>query len=224
MKRRIVIGAAMLLLVSLLLAGCNPSPTELDSEEVDATPDSGTALYSDDFSDQNRGWDIYSQADGRVWYQDGWIHLLNYTDSGEETDTRPHRYFTDFVLEVETKLVDGSDDNWHTVSVRLDDEFSYYEFSISADGFYRLAVWINDVDIDPSNTPTFSSRIRQGQDVVNLMRVEAVGNSLRLSVNGYFLTEMTDVRLTAGDIYLGTTSLAGTSTEIAFDNLVITKP
>ncbi len=120
--------------------------------------------------------------------------------------------------------MDGTDDNWYSVCCRVNDQNSYYEFSISADGYYRLAIWMMDEDIDPSNQPTFSSHIRQGQDAINLLRIECVGNNLRFSVNGHLLTEMTDDRLTGGDITLGVASLAGTYSEIAFDNLVITEP
>jgi hypothetical protein len=141
-------------------------------------------------------------------------------DSDVEIDSYANQHFTDFVLEVETKFVDGTDANWHTVCCRVDDENSYYEFGISADGYYRLAVWMMDEDIDPSNQPTFSSHIRQGRDAINLLRAECAGNNLRLLVNGHLLTKMTDNMLTGGDITLGVTSLAGTHSEIAFDNLI----
>lgn len=183
-------------------------------------------LFFDDFSDENSGWHVYSDSSGWVRYQDGWLHLRNNTSADEETDSELliAQSFTDFILEVETKLVAGTDDNWHTVSCRLDDETSYYEFSISADGYYRLAVWINDTDIDPSNRPTYTSYINQGWDVVNVIRAECIGSNLRLFVNGHLLTEMTDSRISGDGIYLGVTSLAGSYSEIAFDNLIITEP
>ena len=200
----------------------------LEEEEVvvveeEAKP-AAKILFSDDFSDENSGWDTYSNESGWVKYQDGWLHMKAYTSGDIEIDSYANQHFTDFVLEVETKFVDGTDDNWHSVCCRVDDQNNYYEFSISADGYYRLAVWMMDEDIDPSNHTTFSSHILQGRDAINLLRVECVGDNLRLLVNGHLLTEMTDNRLTGGDITLGVASLADTYSEIAFDNLVITEP
>jgi len=198
-------------------------PTPESTTEPEPTP-TARILFSDDFSDASSGWDVYSDSSGWIKYENGWLHLLNNTSSTDETDSMANQYFTDFILEVETKLVAGTDDNWHTVGCRLDEEDSYYEFSISADGYYRLTVWIEDVDIDPSNEPTYSSYIRQGWEVVNLIRIECVGSNLRLFANGHLLAEMDDSSISAGDIYFGVTSLAGSYSEIAFDNLVITEP
>lgn len=196
-----------------------------EEEEEEAAPTPSTKMpFSDDFSDENSGWDTYSNESGWVKYQDGWLHMKAYTSGDIEIDSYANQHFTDFVLEVETKFVDGTDDNWHSVCCRVDDQNNYYEFSISADGYYRLAVWMMDEDIDPSNHTTFSSHILQGRDAINLLRVECVGNNLRLLVNGHLLTEMTDNRLTGGDITLGVASLTDTYSEIAFDNLVITEP
>lgn len=226
-KKIVWLWVSCLMVAALLLVSCAPAAVDEEEEKVApaTTPEiSKTVLYSDDFSNENSGWDTYPNESGWVAYQDGWLHMKAYTSADIEIDSYANQYFTDFVLEVETKFVDGTDDNWHSVCVRVDEEVSYYEFGISADGYYRLAVWIKDEDIDLSNRPTFSSHIRQGRDAINLLRAEVVGNNLRLLVNGHLLTEMTDNRLTGGDITLGVTSLAGTHSEIAWDNLVITEP
>ena len=215
-----VIMGAMLIGV----IGCGSETPETTTTTTAATTTAADILFVDDFSDESSGWDVFSDSSGWVRYQDGWLHLLSYTSAPDETDTSTDRYFTDFILEVETKLVAGTDDNWHTIGCRLDTNVSYYEFGISADGYYRLAVWINDTDIDPSNQPARSSYINQGQGAVNKIRIECIGSSLRLFANGHLLTEMTDSRLSGGRIYFGVTSLAGSSSEIAFDNLIITEP
>ena len=203
-----------------------PTEEEVVTEEEEEAPPapSEKTLFSDPFGDENSGWDTYSNESGWVKYQDGWLHMKASTSGDIEIDSYANQHFADFVLEVETKFVDGTDDNWHSVCCRVNAQNSYYEFSISADGYYRLAIWMMDEDIDPSNQATFSSHIRQGRDAINLLRIECVGNNLRLLVNGQLLTEMTDNRLTGGDITLGVASLADAFSEIAFDNLVVTEP
>ncbi len=56
------------------------------------------------------------------------------------------------------------------------------------------------------------------------MRVECEGNTLRLYANGHLLSEVTDSTFSNGYVGLGVTSLAGSYSEAAFDNFVITAP
>ncbi len=186
----------------------------------EATP---TVLFSDDFSDESSGWDTYSDECGSAFYQNGWFHLINYTDAPFAGYSLAHQWLTDFILEVETKLVGGSDDNWHSVVCRRQDNDNYYAFGISADGYYLIAKCVNGNLIDLAG-PGRSVRINQGLGVTNLMNISCIGSNLSLSVNGHLLREVIDTTFTGGDIDLSAHSLAGTFTEIAFDNIVVTQP
>ena len=149
--------------------------------------------------------------------------MINYTDALVCTYSLAYQYFADFILEVETKLIDGTDDNWHQVEVRERDEFNYYNFGISADGYYEIFKVVNGEKI-VLVAPTYSTYINQGWGAVNLIHIECIGSSLSLSVNGHTLTSVTDTTFSAGDIGLAASSLAGSFTEVAFDNLVVTAP
>ena len=72
------------------------------------------------------------------------------------------RYFSDFILEVETKLVGGTDDNWQAVVCRFQDEGNYYAFAISADGYYYDSQGFMDYEQIVLANPTSSSYINQG--------------------------------------------------------------
>ena len=182
-----------------------------------------TVLFSDDFSDPNSGWVIYNGSDGQVRYQDGYFYIKDYTNPETAVYGEAQRYFTDFILEVETWLVGGTDDNWHTVSCRFEDEGDTYTFGISADGYFAIGKFVNG-DITYISEITHTSYINQGVGAVNLIHIECIGNSLSLSVNGHLLKQVTDTTFSGGDIVLSANALAGTFTEVAFDNLVITEP
>jgi uncharacterized repeat protein (TIGR02543 family) len=183
-----------------------------------------TVLFSDDFSNPNSGdWDVYTDANGKVFYEDGWLHILNYTTASEDTESMLDGYFSDFALEADTKLVDGTDNNWHGVICRLQDLGNYYVCNISADGYYLISRFV-DYDQVALTGPTPSSYINTGWDVVNTVRIECVGNSLSLSVNGHLLDTVYDSNFSSGKIGLLATSWEGDHSEIAFDNLVITEP
>jgi len=180
-------------------------------------------LFSDDFSDESSGWVTYDDFDGRVIYRDGCLYVKDYTAPEGAMYGESQRYFTDFILEVQTWLVGGTDNNWHVVVCRFQDEYNYYSFGISADGYYYMDKWV-DAEQTALTGPTYSSYIHQGQGVTNLIHIECIGSSLGLSVNGHLLEQVTDATFTGGDIALAASALSGTFTEVAFDNIIVTKP
>jgi len=208
-------------------SGTNPTTTitmDADKNVIANFAVTGPAvLFYDDFSQDTGDWDIFSDSDGKVFYENGWLHITNYTTATIDTVTLVDGYFTDFVLEVETQLVDGTDDNWHGIVCRSQDVDNYYAFGVSADGYYYLAEFINgeQIAVEPIS---FSSHINQGWDVTNFIHIECIGSSLSLSVNGHSLINVTDTSFSGGEIGLLSTSLGGSFSEIAFDNLVITEP
>jgi len=198
--------------------------SQINGESLKQDDFFGEIVFTDDFSDESSLWEVGYWLDGSAWYQDGWLHVKNLTSYSGSTYVLYSESFADCIIEVETKLVAGTDVNWQGVACRWVDEDNYYDFSISADGYYELAVWVNDKRMDCTVGPTWSSHIRQGRDVINVMRAECIGNTLRLSANGHLLAEITDSTFASGKIALSVNSLAGTYSEIAFDNLVITEP
>lgn len=188
----------------------------------DSTP-AANVLFSDDFSQDRGDWDIFSDEDGEVFYEDGWLQLINYTASPTDTPTILDGYFSDFVLEIDTKLVDGTYDNWHGVICRYQDDGNYYAFGVSADGYYLVAKFADSLTTELAPI-TSSTHIKQGTDAVNHIRIECIGNSLSLSVNGHTLAEVTDSTFSGGAIGLVCTSWGGTFSQIAFDNIVISEP
>jgi uncharacterized repeat protein (TIGR02543 family) len=113
-------------------------------------------LFSDDFSDESSGWLTYDDYDGRVIYFDGCLYVKDYTTPEGSIYCECQRYFTDFILEVETWLVGGTDDNWHTVFCRWNSEDDCYGFGISADGYYEIGKFV-DSKMTSLVGPTYSS-------------------------------------------------------------------
>ena len=180
-------------------------------------------MFSDDFSDSLSGWDTYSASEGSVAYSNGWLHVTNYTNSERAAISYYPYTFRDFIIEVETKLVDGSDNNWHTVGCRNDLNGNYYSFGISADGYYGIEKWVNGEQI-VLKEPVYSVHIRPGYDVTNKIRIECIGNTLKLSVNGNILASVNDFSYNEGYISLECSALAGQFSEIAFDNFAVYAP
>lgn len=205
----------------------SPTSTPLSSptprSSYAPTPAPAIALFRDDFVNEYSGWDSYSDEEGSAFYANGWLYLKDYPFGQHSENSSPHHYFADFVLEVETKLVDGSDNNWQFVRCRSVGAGSYYYFAVSADGYYMVTKRVDGVRTALVE-PTSSIHIGNGRGVTNLVRVECVGTSLSLSVNGHRLARLTDSALSGGDIALGVEALGSEATEVAFDNIVVSAP
>ena len=69
-----------------------------------------------------------------------------------------------------------------------------------------------------------SSYIKTGLGVTNKVRVECIGNSLTLYVNGFRVARVSDGKLATGKVGLAVKSASGEYSEVAFDNVVIWTP
>lgn len=107
--------AIILLLGIILVSGLScrgsrlevliPTPTPTPTPMPSPTP---TMLFSDNFSDPSSGWYTQSyKSGGSTIYKDGWFHIRDHWSSYSATTSYAKQYFTDFILEVEGKLVDG---------------------------------------------------------------------------------------------------------------------
>lgn len=210
----------------------NPITVKMDSDKTVSAyfvEEQNVVLFSDDFSDPSSGWTIYSDYEGSAFYRNGWLHVRDAPFGSYAENSPAGVYLTDFILEVETKLVSGTDDNWHRVICRayenpLDLTVDGYYIDISADGYFEIFKAVNGEQIFIKN-PTYSRFINRGIGTTNLIHIECIGSTLSLSVNGHLITKQTDYSLTVGDIYLGADAMGDSrGTEVAFDNLVVTAP
>jgi hypothetical protein len=206
----IIVGVIIVIIVVIILI--HFEPWEPASTEV---------LFSDNFSYEA---DVWVTPPHEQWfYDDGWLHLISYSSNASSIGIRANPHFTDFILEVETKLVGGTDQNWHMVLCRWQDKDNYYDFGITADGYYGLLKWVNG---NPTTlvSPAQSSYINQGVGAVNLIHIECIGSNLSLSVNRHLLVSVTDTAFTGGNIVLAAYTRVDTFTEVAFDNIVVSAP
>ncbi len=183
----------------------------------------GTVVMEDDFSSASANWMTGKSADGRTWIEDGAMHVQAVEAPGSVVVLYDATY-GDVVVDVEVTLADGTDDNWQTVMCRSVDDDNYYDLGISADGYFLLDIWVNGTKLNKSLGPSRSNHIRMGHDVVNNLRVECVGEDLRLFVNGNLVAELTDGNISRGRIGLSADAFASPYSEILFDNIRVTVP
>lgn len=189
-------------------------------ENVDL--DSGI-LFQDDFSDVDSGWDRASSENAVTDYQNGAYHIA-ITANNYGAWTNPYRAFTDVSVEVDSVLIGGSEDNAFGIICRYTDINNFYMGMISSDGYYGFFQRIEG-ELEFLNMESM-----QASDAINLdganntLRLDCVGNTLTLYVNGEFLGETFDSRLGSGDVGLYAKTFDVASTDVQFDNFVVSEP
>ncbi len=140
-------------------------------------------LFEDDFSDPESGWSTSTADGGEIKYENGELRIRDYTNPNTATLSKLERQFSDLTIEVESRSVDGSPDNWHGIYCRYVDSDNYYVGAYSADGYYTGLVKINGQKEEWAKDQ--SDAILQGLDARNAVRLECLGNQIRFYVNTY---------------------------------------
>ncbi len=196
-------------------AGQRPTPPPAETDDANV-------LFTDDFSDPDPGWWTGEDDDGRVWFEDGQLHILNYTAGDFGNWTYLDRSFSDVIIEAESIHIDGTLDDWHKVECRVDGD-EYYFGGYSSDGYVSAGREYND-ELTSFVGPVQSDAVKQGTGVMNTMRLSCEGTQVRFWVNDVLVAEFTDDALTEGNIGFAVNALDGEFVDIAFDNVRVLAP
>jgi len=198
----------------------------------DAPPENGPAannniLFQDDFSNANSGWDRNDWDSGLTDYGDG-VYRMSVKVPSYDIWANPGKSFDGNVrVEADATKVSGEDDNDYGLICRYSgapDTPNYYFGIISSDGFAVVGkVTAGSMEYLSSEQMQPSDAIKQGS-TTNRLRIDCVGSNIALFVNGQQVATVSDASYTSGDVGF----LAGTfeipSTEIHFDNLLVSRP
>lgn len=187
------------------------------------TPRPG-AIFQDDFSDPNSGWETWSDSNGSsIGYQNGGLRIL-VKEKQFDYWSRPGKRFGDARIEVDAIKLAGPNDNDYGLICRYQDRNNFYAFLISSDGYGGiLKVENGQYKVISGPQLTYSDSIRQGE-ALNHLQADCIGQSLVLSVNGQTIAQAMDSGFSAGEagVIAGTNTTPGV--DIFFDNFVVLKP
>ena len=230
MKKKLLPLLFALLFLTLacsLFSGDATSSTPLEEAPAGNAPAGNNVLFKDDFSDPNSGWDRNSSDAGATDYGDG-VYRMQVNQPTYDIWANPGRNFEGPLrIQVDATKAGGDDDNDYGLICRYSgspDSPSYYFFAISSDGYSvigKVSEGSNEYLSSEKMMPT--NAIKQGA-TTNHLRADCIRNTLTFYVNGQQVASTTDSAFTSGDIGF----LAGTfdvpSTEIQFDNLIVSRP
>jgi S1-C subfamily serine protease len=177
-------------------------------------------IYQDDFSDENSGWPVQSDATGSVGYFNDKFFIevdeptfYNWVNGGEN--------LSDVVINVNTEVVQSTGNGEYGLICRYQDNDNFYLLTITENSLYAIIMrekgsWVNLVD--------YSGFDRQSDPKYSKIEASCIGNTLKLSVNGEILDQVKDNTFKNGDygMIVGTDVKSGL--RIAFDDLIVRQP
>lgn len=119
------------------------------------------------------------------------------------------------VMQVEARLLSGSDENGQGFVCRFVDQNNFYFLSVGNDGYYSIDKYVDNVYENLVSAFASSDVI---DPTYNLIRAECKGSRLALWSNGNLLAEAEDSSLPEGTVGLYARSWDAKNITIAFDN------
>lgn len=216
MRKKLYLLAMTLILLVATIA-CNFG----SDSESEPLPEG--VLFKDDFSDTSSGWDRVDVAEGVTDYVDGVYRIWVNTES-TDVWANPGLKFDDTIIEVEAAKVSGPDDNDFGLICRYENEFNFYFFIISSDGYYGVGkvldgeqILLGEEELMPSDD------IKMG-NITNDIRADCVGSTLTLYTNDSQLISVNNSSFTSGDVGLLAGTFGTPGTDIHFDNFIVRQP
>jgi hypothetical protein len=222
MKKSLAQPATFLTLVFLMSAFSNPIPTDLVSNAAqDDAAEPVELPYEDDFSSES-SWGQFDDDTSKAAQEEGVFRIEIFTPEWFAS-SELGADFEDVSVEVDVHVGAGGLGNGYGLACRISDK-GQYEFTVTADGYYRIIFW-NEVEGERILADwTRSSAIFTGHNQINRISATCFENQLTLSVNGKHLATVADDRLQRGDIALFAQSIDQQEISVKFDNLIAQEP
>lgn len=214
-QRRILI----LLVGALLLSACTAVDLSLSLGRSET-------LFRDEFVLGSTGdWDLEGDDSGRTMIVPEQLVIEVNTPNTLQYATLREPTFSDFVLEVDARLVTGNPESSYGVLFRIQSPEEFYRFVVTANGLYMLERRNADGSWERF-LPDWrdSAAIRQGPNATNRLKVVADGPRLEVYANDTLLHEVRDDRYATGNIALDAGTFGATGLQVAFDNLLVYPP
>lgn len=177
----------------------------------------GDVLFEDNFDNPDAsvlGAD--ENPSSRYAFEDG-AYVVEVKEPETIVWARVDGAYRDARVSVDAEVPPGADVSSAGVVFHYQDPDNFYLFSVTNDGYYMLELLENNdwiVLIDSTQSDAIDA-------TRNRLRVETRGDRISLYVNDELLETTSDTTFGDGEVALAVTSLADSTAEVRFDNLLI---
>jgi hypothetical protein len=217
MRSKTTLSLIVLAIFLLLNHACAP----LISPEAAATAKGEESiLFMDNFDSPPSGWGVWDRDGGKVEYLDGGLHF-QVEDDYYDFWSVAGKNFSDVQIEVDVLKRGGPDDNDFGMICRYQNKENFYMLVASSDGYYGIAkLKDGQYSMIGAEQLQYSDAILPGR-VKNHLRVDCVGDTLRLYANGQKLIEAHDTDFRSGDVGLVAGAYQEKEVDLLFDTFVV---
>lgn len=219
-KKHFVIPLMVLALAALAALACSAvgggggttDPTEVPS------------LFKDDFSSSGSGWSTFTSDTGSVDYVDG-EYVMGIFTSEWFIWGNPEESFGNVHIEVTARNTGGAVDTSFGIMCNYNDESQqFYYVAMDTQGFYAIAKTVSGQDdFFLTNDNQWSTSEDITKDAASYrVGADCGGGTITLYVDGTQIASASDSDLSQGDVGLFAWTADGASSEIRFDDLVVT--
>jgi hypothetical protein len=212
-----------LLILLCLFSSCGFLPTQgLFTSPITENQEQAI-LFADDFSKSSSGWDRQRNVDGITDYENG-QYLIQVNRTDVDYYANPSLSLVDVRLEVEAANASEVTDNDFGLICRFQNKNDFYAGLISSDGYYGIfKVKGGSYQLLGMEVMAQSPAIKTGSEK-NQIRLDCVGQDLKLYVNGVQLDVRQDADFSKGDVGILAGAYQTTGVKIFFDNFTVFKP
>jgi hypothetical protein len=217
MRPKTTTSLIVLAIFLLLNHACAPL---ISPEAAASTLSKDSLLFQDDFNHPPSGWGIWDRDGGKVEYLDGGLHF-QVEDDYFDFWSVAGKDFSDVQVEVDVLKRGGPEDNDFGILCRYQDNKNFYMLVASSDGYYGIAkLKAGQYSMIGSEQLQYSDAILPGR-VTNHLRVDCVGETLRLYANGLMLMEAHDSDFRSGDVGLVAGAYQEKGVDLLFDQFSV---
>lgn len=209
-RRGLIGGLTLLASLAISLPGCGL---------LTASPQPGSVLFHDDFSDPATGWDRYRDAQYAAGYDRGEYRITVFSPDTHAW-ARPGLSFSNVWVEVDVTKVAGPDNNSFGVLCGYQDSSNFYFLLISSDGYAGIGTLQDGSRRMLTGDAMLPSPLGRLQGA-NHLRVGCLGDQLELNVNGTSVAQASAGELVKGDVGLFAGTYEQGNLEIVFDNFMV---
>lgn len=177
---------------------------------------SGAQTWTEPFNDPG-DWQLSSDAAADVTIAEGQL-VITVRQPGQVAWASAGRIYQDFALRVEATQIAGPLNNEYGILIRMQGDEDFYVFSISGDGYARVARYTEGRWTLLSNDWFLHEAIVHGA-ATNILDIAADGADFTFRVNEQTVATVTDAALTQGDLGVYAGAFEEPGVVIAFDNL-----
>jgi hypothetical protein len=186
--------------------------------------EAGEVVYEEDFSHEASGWYAGTTDDGTVTagYRNGAYEISLEPGHTWQSYTPPMAY-QDVSANVDVTQLSGEKGAFAGLYCRSLDKAGY-EFSVDANGKYWIGMTTPEGQHQALVDGMATSAIKKGLKQTNRVRVDCVGDTLTLYINGRKVKQIQDDTFAEGYVRLLLGSTRASSAKFSFDNLVLRRP